>query len=90
MADHADETVFGLIQRQERERREAIARGEPDPVTQRPDDEEKSEEEKGRLEKFEDWMSTDWEFGPYYWEQPDAEAPGRLKKARHFKAPRLQ
>ena len=59
------ETVFAMVQRQEQERREAIARGEPDPFLVK--QEEEPAREPNRLEKFEEWMATDWEFGPYYW-----------------------
>ena len=59
------ETVFAMVQRQEKERREAIARGEPDPFLVK--QEEEPAREPNRLERFEEWMATDWEFGPYYW-----------------------
>ena len=56
------ETVFAMVQRQEAERREAIARGEPDPFLVQK--EEEPAREPNRLEQFEAWMATDWEFGP--------------------------
>jgi hypothetical protein len=71
------ETVFAMVQRQEKERREAIARGEPDPFLVK--QEEEPAREPNRLEKFEEWMATDWEFGPYYWEEGQ-ERPEQLKE----------
>ena len=71
------ETVFAMVQRQERERREAIARGEPDPFLVQK--EEEPAREPNRLEEFEAWMATDWEFGPYYWEEGQ-ERPEQLKE----------
>ena len=66
------ETVFAMVQRQEQERREAIARGEPDPFIREPE----PAREPNKMEQFEAWMATDWEFGPYYWhegqERPEA------------------
>ena len=74
-------TVMGHIVQQEQARRAAIARGEPDPFAAEETDEEPSDEgEPNALVRFEDWMSTDWEFGPYYWEEPQGPAPGRWKK----------
>ena len=35
--------------------------------------------EPNRLERFEEWMATDWEFGPYYWEEGQ-ERPESLKE----------
>ena len=71
------ETVFAMVQRQEQERREAIARGEPDPFLVK--EPEEPAREPNRLEKFEAWMATDWEFGPYYWEEGQ-ERPEQLKE----------
>ena len=71
------ETVFAMVQRQEQERREAIARGEPDPFLVK--QEEEPAREPNRLERFEEWMATDWEFGPYYWEEGQ-ERPEQLKE----------
>ena len=71
------ETVFAMVQRQEQERREAIARGEPDPFLIKEPEEPASEP--NRLERFEEWMATDWEFGPYYWEEGQ-ERPESLKE----------
>ena len=72
------ETVFAMVQRQEQERREAIARGEPDPFLVNKEPEEPAREP-NRLEKFEAWMATDWEFGPYYWEEGQ-ERPEQLRE----------
>ena len=71
------ETVFAMVQRQEQERREAIARGEPDPFLIK--EPEEPAREPNRLERFEEWMATDWEFGPYYWEEGQ-ERPESLKE----------
>ena len=71
------ETVFAMVQRQEKERREAIARGEPDPFLIK--EPEEPAREPNRLERFEAWMATDWEFGPYYWEEGQ-ERPESLKE----------
>ena len=71
------ETVFAMVQRQEQERREAIARGEPDPFLRK--EPEEPAREPNRLEQFEAWMATDWEFGPYYWEEGQ-ERPEQLKE----------
>ena len=71
------ETVFAMVQRQEKERREAIARGEPDPFLVK--EPEEPAREPNRLERFEEWMATDWEFGPYYWEEGQ-ERPEQLKE----------
>ena len=71
------ETVFAMVQRQEAERREAIARGEPDPFLVK--EPEEPAREPNHLERFEAWMATDWEFGPYYWEEGQ-ERPESLKE----------
>ena len=78
------ETVFAMVQRQEQERREAIARGEPDPFLVK--HEEEPAREPNRLEQFEAWMATDWEFGPYYWEEgQDPDVPPRRKAYDRFR-----
>ena len=76
------ETVFAMVQRQEKERREAIARGEPDPFLVK--EPEEPAREPNRLEQFEAWMATDWEFGPYYWDEPDEAPVGRWRKVKHW------
>ena len=79
-------TVFGMIVEQEKQRREAVARGEPDPVAELAARERAAAAAHvpNKLERFEEWMATDWEFGPYYWEEPEAEAAGKWKKAKHW------
>ena len=42
-------------------------------------EEEEPAREPNRLERFEEWMATDWEFGPYYWEEGQ-ERPESLKE----------
>ena len=82
-------TVYGHIVEQERQRQEAIARGEPDPFQvykDRAAAEAAAEaaREPNRLEKLEAWMATDWEFGPYYWDEPDEAPVGRWRKVKHW------
>jgi len=85
----ADQTVMGHIVAQERARRAAVARGEADPVVSAREAADAAADDAagppGVLVRFEHWMSTDWEFGPYYWEAPpDQPPPGRWTRAGHW------